>query len=58
MEQKKNMPNPLIRRLVQNAVRREKRGWPPDTPASVYQPRRPDKPLADVTPDKTKKMEA
>lgn len=42
MEQKKKAPLPVVRALIQNAIRRERRGWPPDTPSGLYQPQRPE----------------
>lgn len=58
MAEKKEFVKHAIRKAVQKMLRDEAFGWPPVCPGAFYQPRRPDKPLADVTPDKTKKMEA
>ena len=46
MEQKKNVPHPVMRRLLQDAIRKERQGWPPDTPFMAYQAHRPEPPLA------------
>lgn len=50
MKQEKKAPETMIYRLVQNAIRREREGWPPDSIFGTYQPRRPDRPLADGAP--------
>lgn len=46
MEQKKNVPHPVMRRLLQGAIRKERQGWPPGSLSGIYQPRRPEAPLA------------
>ena len=46
MEQKKNVPHPVVRRLFQDAIRKERQGWPPGSASGTYQPRRPETPLA------------
>lgn len=46
MEQKKNVPHPVMRRLLQDAIRKERQGWPPESVAGAYQPRRPEPSLA------------
>ena len=58
MAENKEFVKRSIQKAVQKMLRDEAFGWPPDCSGAFYQPRRPDKPLADVTPDKTKKMEA
>lgn len=42
MEQKKKAPLPAVRALIQNAIRRERQGWPPDSRWGIYQPQRPE----------------
>ena len=42
MEQKKKAPIPVVRRLIQDAIQRERRGWPPGSDWGAYQPRRPE----------------
>lgn len=52
MDGKKTVLYSAMRTVVQAAIRRERQGWPPDTPLGYYQPRRPDTPLAKVADDK------
>lgn len=46
MDDKKPVLQTALRTVVQAAIRRERRGWPPDSLYGAYQPRRPDTPLA------------
>lgn len=52
MSDKTSVFHSALRTVVQAAIRRERQGWPPDTPLGYYQPRRPDTPLAKVADDK------
>lgn len=41
MEQKKRAPLTTVRKLIQDTIQRERRGWPPDSNWGAYQPQRP-----------------
>ena len=45
MEQKKNLVQQTIKRIVQSTLRREHSEWPPVCVGVHYQPRRPETPL-------------
>lgn len=52
MTEQKNPVKRAITGVVQKMLREEALGWPPDCLGIHYQPRRPDRPLADSAPDK------
>ena len=45
MKTKEPFVQKLVHKAAQGIVRRERYGWPPDSPWSAYQPHRPEKPL-------------
>mgnify|MGYP000603392824 CR=1 FL=1 len=44
MKTKEPFVQKLVHKAAQGIVRRERYGWPPDSPWSAYQPHRPEKP--------------
>lgn len=41
MKQERKEPIPIVYRMIQDAIRKERRGWPPDSDWDSYQPQRP-----------------
>lgn len=54
MAEKKEFVKRAVRKAVQKMLREEAFGWPPDCTGRCYQPRRPQEPLAELAPDKSK----
>lgn len=55
MKTKEPFVQKLVHKAAQGIVRRERYGWPPDSPWSAYQPHRPEKPLPQPQ-DKSKQI--
>ncbi len=54
MAEKKEFVKRAVRKAVQKMLREEAFGWPPVCSGAHYQPRRPQEPLAELAPDKSK----
>lgn len=54
MAEKKELVKRAVRKAVQKMLRAEASEWPPDCTVRFYQPRRPQEPLAELAPDKSK----
>lgn len=53
MKQGQKKPVSIVYRMIQDAIRKERRGWPPESDWGIYQPQRP-KTSADDEPAQVK----